>query len=325
MNNLKILIIQNTSYHFETTISLYASIKRLNPKKVDIIQLRSNWTQQEEFLKQYNISYINKLSNLRFSYDMAFVISAYPNPHVKINDSIPEINNPLFNFYKDRIIYVSHRFDKIEDYLNHPTININNTICLSPISSRIGIDYIYPIEYPVAPKIFEENYSVFTIQGHFELVNRILDNNNIFNCSNQFDLNFLGTNIPTINLCENHKYYPNLNEINFYQILNNSKFLFPMIDDKIKNGTYINQRFSSNFNHAMALEKPIFAHKIFKDIYGIPGIYYNDDNINEQFNDILNISKSKYNELIENFKIVKEKYYLHNNYFLTKKINTIHV
>jgi hypothetical protein len=332
ISEYKILIIQNTSYHFETTISLYSSLKRLNPKKLDIIQialdpdirrvgvrwsLDQSWNnQQKEFLTNNSISHINVSDVSQFSYDMVFVVSAYPNPFAYI----PSIENELFKFYENKIIYICHRFNNNSDYTTNPRINFKNSLALSKLSKNIGLDFFYPIEYEIKPKLFTDTKPIFCIQGRFGLNNRIILSNNIFSCSNDFTINFIGTNIPPILKCKNHKLYSNLNEINFYNILNECKFLLPMIDDKIKDSTYSNQRFSSNFNHAMALEKPIFAHEFFKDIYEIPGIYYNEANIENKFDELLKLNNDEYFKMINQFNEVKNKYYEHNNKILSQKI-----
>lgn len=322
ISEYKILIIQNTPYHFETTISLYSSLKRLNPKKLDIIQIIEEYTNQKEFLTNNNISYIDMSDMSQFSYDIAFVVSAYPNPHVKLNDSIPNIQHGLFEFYVNRMVYVCHRFDNKNDYTIHPRINFKNALSLSKLSKNIGLDFFYPIEYQIQPKLFTDTIPIFSIQGHFELKNRIILNNRIFSCSSDFIINFIGTSLPH-QQCENHKLYSNLNETDFYITLNNCKFLFPMIDDKIKNHTYTNQRFSSNFNHAMALEKPIFAHESFKHIYEIPGIYYNATNIEQQFDQLLHLNDDEYHNMIDQFKQIKNRYYQSNSKTLSQKIYNV--
>lgn len=323
LSELKILIIQNTFYHFETTISLYSSLKRLNPLDLKIIQITNNHTDQVSFLNKYNISYIHNHAEMnQFGYDIAFVVSAYPNPHVGLNNSVPEIDHPIIHFYKNKTIYVCHRFNNEQDYLLNPIIKKYNSLSLSPLSQKIGLDFFYPIEYDIATNLQYQN--IFCIQGHFELKNRKF-HESIFNCNDRFELNIIGTTIDNLirNHCGNHKYFHNLNEIDFYNVLNHCKFLFPMIDDEIKSSTYIKQRFSSNFNHAMALEKPIFAHESFENVYEIPGIYYNDTNIDHKFEEVINISNDTYINLINQFSLIKNKYKIHNVNILSKKILSI--
>ena len=328
MNNLsdiKILLIQNTTYHFETMISLYTSLKRLNPKSLKVVQITGNYTEQQNFLNFYNINHNNDQDYNIYDYDIAFIISAYPNPHVNINDSIPESHHPLIQYYQNKTIYVCHRFDKEKDYEVNPFINKTNSIALSPIASNIQLDFFYPIENVVDPVYCNlTEIKNLCIQGHFELKNRIT-NHDIFSCSSKFNLNIIGTNFQYLHAqqCPNHAYHMNLNELSFYSLLNSVQFILPMIDDNIKFGTYIRQRFSSNFNHAMALEKPVFAHECFKDIYEIPGIYYNNSNIKEMFDTLLNMSQEQYSLVLADFKIVKNKYYIHNNKILSNKILSI--
>lgn len=328
MINKTILIIQNTSYHFETTISLYSSLLRLNPSKLSIVKIANDHTSQQKFIDKYQIHTIDHSDSSVYNYDIAFIISAYPNPHVSINNSIPQAEHPLVRHYHNKTIYVCHRFDKEQDYKLNPLINKSNSIALSPLASNIKLDFFYPIENSIIPNHCDlTDIKNLCVQGHFELKNRIVDHN-IFNCSNRFNLNIMGTNINYLDtvdtqVCSNHKYHINLNEIDFYSLLNINHFILPMIDDKIKSGTYLKQRFSTNFNHAMALEKPIFAHEIFKDIYEIPGIYYNYSNINNQFEKLLNLSQEQYLLLISDFKSIKNKYHIHNSKILSNKILSI--
>ncbi len=324
MTNKNILIIQNTNYHFETTISLYSSLLRLNPAKLSIVKIANDHTYQQKFLDKYKIHTIDCYDSSVYNYDIAFIISAYPNPHVSINNSIPHAEHLLVKYYQNKTIYVCHRFNKEQDYRLNPLINKSNSIALSPLASNIKLDFFYPIENIIPNQCDLTDIKNLCIQGHFELKNRIV-NHNIFDCSNRFNLNIVGTNINCLDaqVCDNHKYHINLNEIDFYSLLNINHFILPMIDDKIKSGTYLKQRFSSNFNHAMALEKPIFAHEIFKDIYEIPGIYYNYSNINDQLEKLLNLSQENYLSLISEFKRIKNKYHIHNSKILSNKISSI--
>lgn len=319
MNSLKILIIQNTPYHFETTISLYSSLLRLQPNKLSIVQIDKDHTDQRNFLQKHNIDTIPFFDPFIYDYDIAFIISAYPNPYVSINDSIPLMDHPVIQHYKNRLIFICHRFDRASDFIKHPFVKLNNSLSLSILSkNNIHLDYWYPIEYPVEPAYQTKNN--YCIQGHFEFNNRqifsdIVNNNEI----NKYELYIIGTTTNKIR-SNKSKYLSNLREIDFYNALNNQKFILAMIDDKIRNGTYINQRFSSNFNHAAALEKPIFCHEVFQNIYEIPGIYYNNQNVYEKFQQLVNMSEIEYSKLVSSFKSFKDKYYHHNNNILSQKI-----
>lgn len=318
MNSLKILIIQNTYYHFETTISLYSSLLRLNPNKVSLVKIENNYTQQDEFIQKHGINIINYFDPSIYNYDIAFIVSAYPNPYVDIRNSIPLIDNPVIQHYKNRSIFICHRFDRASDFQRHPFIKLDNSLSLSKLSQSIGLQYWYPIEYPIESVYQTKNN--YCIQGHFEFNNRQIFSDIINNSiNNTYEINIIGTSTNKI-ISNNAKYLSNLNEIDFYNALNNQKFILAMIDDQIRDGTYIRQRFSSNFNHAAALNKPIFCNEIFKDIYEIPGIYYNNSNIYEKFQELINISEIEYSKLVDSFNPFKDKYYNHNNKILSQKI-----
>jgi hypothetical protein len=206
---------------------------------------------------------------------------------------------------------------------------------LSPLAKIIDIDYFNPIELPIQKKYLEVNHSInMTIQGHFELNSR--EDRIIFklikNLGKNIKVNFVGTSSNLIstklfrkNLFNNQiKLFKNLNENLFYETINNhTNFIMPCIDDKTKGGTYANERYSSNFNLSLALEKPIFCHEFFKEIYKIPGIYYNEGNFVDKLNLISNFSEIQYLELVNSFKLIKKEYEEHNNKIIEKKIRYI--
>jgi hypothetical protein len=297
----------------------------LEPEKLSIIQLDPDYTEQKNFLTVNKINFIDVYDQSIYDYDIAFIVSAYPNPYVSMYDSVPNTFHPVIQLFDKRSIFICHRFNRPSDFEQHPRINRDNSLSLSVLSLKNNIDFFYPIEYSITPKVFSSNIAEYCIQGHFEQNNRYDVPDFINNCNEKYKLNFLGTSIfqmiKTKFNC--HSYKSNLNETKFYEQLNNCKFLLPMIDNNIKNQTYAYERFSSNFNHAAALEKPVFCHEIFKSIYEIPGIYYDDSNIKNQFEYMININDTEYENLLTEFIKFKEKYRLHNNSILSKKINNI--
>lgn len=321
MNNLNILIIQNTHYHFETTISLYSSLLKLNPNKLTVVKIDNDYTDQRTFFKKHKIDTHKYYDHSMFRYDIAFIISAYPNPYVGLWNSIPSIDNPICQYYKNNCVFICHRFDRSSDFKSHPFITPNNSLSLSKLSLNLGLDYWYPIEYPIEPQYQTQNN--YCIQGHFEFDNRRIFSDIINNSANNFQLSIIGTTTDKVVSSKNNHYLSNLNEIDFYNALNNQKFILAMIDDEIRDGTYIKQRFSSNFNHAAALNKPIFCHEIFKEIYEIPGVYYNNDNVYEKFQELISMPETQYSELVDSFKPFKDKYHQYNTQILSKKIQSV--
>ena len=263
MTNQKIIIIQNTHYHFETVLSLYQMLKNLglDPQIYRCLNIKDKFN-QINFLKKYNISTID-LDHID-SKIIGIVVSAYPNPQVDIKNAIPNNDDTIFSILK-KIIYISHRFKNTNDY--DGTINSSNALCLSPLSEKIGIDYLCFTDIPVEP-IYSSYYRdiQLTIQGHFELAGRnvSLFKSIISIVSNKVKdkkivINILGTNtariirhlqnmtIPNIEI----KLHDCLEEDNFYNIMNNeTDWFLPLITPELNNSTYSLERYSSNFNMA---------------------------------------------------------------------------
>lgn len=333
MSNEKIIIIQNTNYHFETVLSLYQMLKNLglDPQIYRCLDIQDGFN-QINFLKKYNISTID-LDHVD-SKIIGIVVSAYPNPQVGIKDSIPNINDPIFSVLK-KLLYISHRFKNISDY--NGTINSNNTLCLSPLSEKIGIDCLCFTDIPIEPIYPSYDGDIrFTIQGHFELAGR---NASLFKSiisivSNKVKdkkivINILGTNTAriirhlqdiTISNIE-IKLHDCLDEDNFYRVINNeTSWLLPLITPELNNSTYSLERYSSNFNMSISLRKPIFCHEYFKHIYNIPGIYFNETNLEQSLIDCLNVDSQRYDNLLQEFDPLIIKLRHHNKTTLTKKI-----
>lgn len=323
-----IYIIQNTVYHFETTVSLYAVLQQLN-LPVSLYRCvgvkKKNLFQQQEFLYRYGI-HESDIGSIDEN-GIGFVVSAYPSAFTK--DRIPSDNDIIFSKLK-KLVYICHRFGNPQDYLSTNTINSSNAICLSPLAAKIDIDYIYLTHSPVAPNICPlDNGLRLTTQGHFEQKNRNKDLlNQLIDILGRKGgiLNIVGTNAKQWlgNIADHIHYYESISECNFYDICNNmTHFLLPTIDMHTKYQTYIRDRYSSNFNLAYILEKPIFAHEIFQKIYRTPGIYYNDKNFRSKLNQLLNIQNLEYLDLVKQFS--KHKKYLleHNAHIIHQKINNL--
>ena len=333
MTNQKIIIIQNTHYHFETVLSLYQMLKNLElfPQIYRCLNVKDGFN-QINFLKKYNIETI-ELDHID-SEMIGVVVSTYPNPQVDIKNAIPNNDDAIFSILK-KTIYISHRFKNANDY--DGTINSSNTLCLSPLSEKIGIDYLSFTDIPVEP-IYSSYYRdiQLTIQGHFELAGRnaSLFNNIINIISNKVKnkkiiINILGTNTARIidylqDITASNveiRPYDCLDEDNFYHIMNNeTDWFLPLITPELNNSTYSLERYSSNFNMAVSLRKPIFCHEYFKNIYNIPGIYFNETNLEESLTHCLTIDSQKYNKLLQEFDPLIIKLRHHNKTTLMKKI-----
>lgn len=309
---MKIIIIQNTVYHFETGVSLYQTLLNMG---LDVCFYmcskvkNKNRFQQLEFLNYYHIKVYNADE---ISEDaIGVVVSTYPNP----TDVVPNIDDEIFSKISKRI-YISHR---IGHDINSTVITNNNTLCLSPISERRGISYFNLLDFPSKPtkKEIDKNIKI-GIQGHFHHNHRKVDHLNRIKPNNKFyEINLIGTScgklLANIEHSDNYKTFESLSELDFYSLCNKMHFLMPLIDHQTKDGRYMNTLYSSTFNISCVFQKPIFAHECFRSIYNIPGIYYHENNFLEQFDKMISISNDNYNLLVDQFEEYKKEKQLHNS------------
>ena len=330
ITNKPIIVIQNTSYHFEITLSIYQSHFSMG-LNVYLCCCAPNRFDQSNFLKEINVRLADE--EIVKEACCGFVVSAYPNPQISISDPIPNSRYQIFKELNDKLIYISHRFKNESDYVqNVNPITKKNSICLSPIAEKIGLDYFNPIEMPIKEQNVKIN-NVFklTAQHHFNLngrdigvISEILSNVK----KDSFKVNLLGTKANNIldkfekNISSKISAHEGLSEKKFYDIINlNTNFLLCLIDNKTSNQTYIDERYSTNFNQSASFNKPVFCHEYFEEIYEIPGIYYNNKNIIEKFEELLSLSEVEYSSLVAKFDSFKKKKKEHNNKVLNEKIS----
>lgn len=325
----KIVVLQNTSYHFETGLSVYKSLEDAGAD-VFIHHLCQERFEQASFLKHLGVKQAQQ-SDLEEA-ACGFVVSAYPTPHITIPDVVPMGSHPSMKLFRKRLVYISHRFGRAEDYnKSESPVRPHNCVCLSPLSSRIGVDHFYPIDMPIKPERMSFVSPLqLVVQGHFDHKNRNIPDwvYSLEEKSKKASVIFLGGLSPPKPSSEMKKKgflcLPNQSELSFYKLLNgHTHFIFAMIDRTIKNGTYLRERFSSNFNIAFALEKPLVCHEDFKEIYGAPGLYYNDDNMKEVIERLFGMNQADYDSMVAEFEVAKKPRREHNNRVLTDKVEAV--
>ena len=311
-HNIKIVIIQNTFYHFETAISLYQTLLDMG---MDVcfyicenIKIKNRF-QQIEFLEHHNIKVydVHKIPKDT----IGIVVSAYSNP----DESVKNIEDEIF--YKlSKYIYISHTIDQNYD---SKIITKKNTLCLSPISYKHEIHSFNLLDSPIIPERqkIDQNINI-GIQGHFQHDHRDFEILNSIKYNDQsYSINLIGTQstefLEKIERSDNYNAFENLSELDFYSLCNKMHFLMPLIDHQIKDGRYMTASYSSTFNISCILKKPLFAHECFRSIYNIPGIYYNENNFLEQFEKMISISDDNYNLLVDQFEEYKKEKQSHNS------------
>lgn len=342
MSNEKIIIIQNTHYHFETTISLYQILKDMG-YDVYVYKCRNvqDVYEQDNFKKKYNVNTIEDIQQVN-NVLCGIIVSVYPNPHVTELDRIPNADDIIFSILGfNKMIFITHRFKYSLDY--EKDINAKNTLSLSPISNKLGIDHIVLNKNPIIPiNTYDDNVIKLTLQGHLEFNHRdvdiLIENILNINSSNKsIILNVIGTSTQNIvdqlqcainNTQCNIKInkIENANEELFYYYLNEqTDWLLALLTPEIKNQTYSVERYSSTFNHATALDKPIICHEFFENIYKIPGLYFDENNKNTILNRILSYNTEIYNHHIDRFKYIRKKTSIYNLKIIKDKIKNLYV
>lgn len=313
--SMKIVIVQNTSYHFETVISLYQTCRELNFTVAvyicDYVK-NKNVFKQLEFLQQHGADIIT-LDQIKKD-DICFVVSAHPNKQ----QLLPNKDDPVFK-QGFHCLFISHRFDAAAKYAG-PIVTKRNSFCLSPLAEQQELKHIWltdaifpPVYTPITEQI---NISV---QGHFRFGHRRLEQLRAgLKSKKEYAVNLLGTesrkkrtlvfeNDPRV------RAYAWIPEDVFYDLANNkTHFFLPLVDDSICKNKYLTDVYSSTFNIAAICEKPIFAHEVFQDIYKLPGIYYTTETFDARLNELLRISEADYRALVDQYAPVKQDMLQHN-------------
>lgn len=318
--NLNVVVIQNTTYHFETTLSIYKLLEDAGCTPYIYRQkLKHDTFEQLKLIQQLQLRLATKDEINAAA--AGVVISAYPNPNVNKIESVPNFESAVPPRLRDKLIFISHRFGTAADYIDNPYgITQQNTFCLSPLAANIGMPYLFPVSLPVAskPEKTLTRPANITAQGHFELNNRARHTleailNESSRAASRFQ--FVGTGVYDrfYSLSQRYKnvgLWPDLKEIAFYErLIDHTDFLMPLIDNQTNNQTYVTERYSSNFNLAWALEKPLFCHEAFEAIYGLPGVYYNYDNLAQKVAELGAVTAPDYANMVAQIradKIIKQ-------------------
>ena len=375
----RLLIIQNTIDHFETTLSVYElarlagydpyvyrcpsrrkfayngqytlypdgrffdrladteekqllSLDNLSPKEAkSFAQLtraikrfdESGWPlsphaadpyKQTAFLQQHKIQIANQ--DVLDGADAGIVITAYPSETAKY-EALASNDNPVVQRLWSKLLFISHRFGSKDDYSRDGQfLTRQNTFCLSPLSERIGVDYITPTALPIpVPDTKIGERVQLTIQAYFAKHQRELawffSQQDIQQLIEQRKIvvHMLGTSADVVLAgVKNVQRCANFEERMFYwHLLKNTHLILPLITPQTDSGTYATDRYSSSFNMAWGCEKPIFCHEWFEPIYNLPGIYYNENNFAEMFAQLMQLTENDYSAMVQELRARKQR------------------
>ena len=315
-----ILVIQNTWYHFETTLSVYQLL--LDAGYTPYIYQcypEPDVFHQADFIRRFNLNV--STPEILAAITAGVLVTAYPYDGAPTDRTLPNWDDPVTQalWKANRLLFISHRFGSAAEYQNPASpITLKNSLCLSPLAQRIGADYVLFMSTPIAPKKVKFGAPlIVTVQAHFTKQFRAFQKvigsagmwkpkEVIVQCvGNRAE--GLKTDPATAHPCLGT--YTNVTETEFYSILNTrTHFIAPLIDPDIQNATYSRERYSSNFNMAWAFEKPVFCHEWFRDVYELPGIYYTYENIAEKHRELVTLSADDYEKMLQDFADKKKRH-----------------
>jgi hypothetical protein len=345
-NNKNILIFLNTSYHVETAISVYESIRKINYIPYLLIDFikddRDDGFGIIEFCKKYNLNYLtpeafDQISDPNFFHKMFVITATHNSPNLLTPETYPPINyNHRMQAYKDRAVLIYPRSD-YSNYLNYVENFFKNPKFLSvaPFSQKYGLPYIFQVENPIAKTkttFSDKEVLNFLFVGRFTLCNRHTDLLNSLTVidqkiTKQVKIDFVGQkphkNLPIISFLNSqnfknikYEFHFNIDQINFYEKIYNSDIFLNLVI----NNYYAIDRFTSNLHHIIAFAKPNISPLFLNLIYNIPGLNY-IKNFEEIFIQATNLKETEYTQMSTNFKIVQENMRNHNSTILNNLLN----
>ncbi|MBF0489369.1 MAG: glycosyltransferase [Candidatus Omnitrophica bacterium] len=320
----KVLIVLNTEYHTETAISLYFSLLRL--LHIEPIILRTTKKQDlfglDAFCKRYKMKYIDSYHSQTDAkaYDSAILVSFYPS--VEASKFTLNLDHPVMKDFKDRMLYISHRSN-----LNVSEDDPSHVLTLSPVGASRGFQQYYqmmnPVSYEGDPlfwkeSVLEEKRINILVQGKFNLSNRNIEQLRIILkeiTDRNLRIYIVGTSVPKeFHNDERVMIVENASEQDFYRMCWRCHFILPLIDDTIKEGTYLRERFSSSIGISYMFCLPAILHQSIHDLYALPAITYTDtSSCVVAVQAAINMSREDYGQMKKGYGEILEIFQKHND------------
>lgn len=340
----KVLIYLNTYYHVETLLSIYSSFINVNCEPFIFFEDQDNVLGLKELCKKYELNLIEESSfnNIDLNnFYLHVIITGFVMP---LENKLPPGNPDILELLMNRnTLMIYHRAEYLEDYQYHQNFfKKSNALSVAPFSQKHNLNFIYQTDNIITKKIalkksLSQNSPItFLFLTRFDMnQNRMYQYiDEIQLCDNllnkQVEINFIGSG-PDYSKFATKKVirYKNLkniffkidfdlSEIDFYEKINNSDFIFNAIDYNLIQ--YYYSKFTSNINHIIAFEKPNISNLFLSNIYNMPGYtFLTAQNFREFFSKKINeLTDDKYKTMCNNFDILKNNMYNHNNFILNK-------
>lgn len=342
MNKKDILLILNTNYHVETTLSIYESLRQLGHKcqvlldyKPQEINPEINDYDLRPFFTKYEIPFLEKSEFLGAdkTYDKYIYISGGVFLSNLQDEAFRKENADLVNRTKDSSIFIAHtaNYYSLNDLAGR---HFNNSyiISVTPYSQKYGLDFLYQIENAVLsqlPKITHPNeVRKFLVLGrfcwytrNFDYIHEILRSNKTYD---NFEIILMGQKPTAVSKFIELEEYKDqtipvkvkfdVSETDYYNTINESDFLINLIDYRFDD--YFKVKFSSNINHSVAFSKPSLCFLGLNLPYNIPSIEYDAHDFLSKFEECLTMPKNDYLNMCDNFNVPKSNMRHHNTRIL---------
>ncbi len=342
---MKILLFLNTTYHVETVLSIYKSLKLLGWEPTILLDYEPDDTNPnrldfdlENFLKEFHLDYVTKDQYLTLNknlFNKCIIISGdvflRKLTHLK---GFYDKNSYIINNFKKSTIFISHVSNYSDLYNQASSYYINiKVISVTQFSQKFNLNYLNQIENIITDTLPHKNFlnkvPKFIVLGRFCWPNRSLNYLEEIikidkQISKQINISIVGQKPFDYDnkMSFIHNKYKNINfeikydisELEFYKEINGADYILNLID--YQRGFYFLDRFTSNITHTIAFNKPSLCFMPLNLIYNIPCIEYTATDFKDKFLECVNLDEKSYLKYTNQFVEIKNNMRNHNTMVL---------
>lgn len=282
-NDFHTEIIPSFLYNFDASFNIYNN------------QDLSYYKNFKDFTLLNKKYFINDVKNINFDK----ILISYSHTTHNLYDELSKI------YDINNIFVICHLKSEIGNFKNiivlTPLNHINNLYFL-PIHNFIKSNICYKNNFAIIGRFKDDN------RDYKQIINIIKKYNKYNFCFNFFVRNnkFIPSELKNLeNIYPNHiQVYENLNDEKLDKMISRSKFIFTCLSD---NSCYTKDRLSGMIPLSYNFCIPLITDNNLKNIYNIKNCISYENNIEDLFMNILNITNDEYNILIDNLYIEKIK------------------
>lgn len=333
----KILLIVNTNYHTEVALAFYGILKLNNYNPYLFLIVNKEMPDRynlKDLLIKYNINFIEEYNqSLKNEFEKAILITPIKGDREARYhdiDSIPNYFHKIIQDFKSKMVLVIHKPSYLK-YYKEIISQFNNCklIGLSPMASKFGLNYLFPMDNPINQNNLDynkiQNKVKLLLMGRFIYSNRdlktmaLLDRINL-NCKRDYQITIMGESAKDFQSF--FKKNPNivikqdLSEIEFYNEIKESHFILNFLSRQDPTINYHEDVITSNYNHIFSFRKPQICFYPYNLLCPVPSLIYLNDNvfaISERIEEAVNMKDIEYKNMVDNFNMPVSNIRNHNS------------